>query len=81
MIARAKTDEAVFRHGAGGREPLAVPDAGAHVHYSSLQRSGLGCITSKPAGSKPLTFHEQLALTLGVTLAEARKLHAEGRIS
>lgn len=82
MIARARTQETVFRHGPGGREPLAAPnEGGSHVHYSSLQRSGLGCITSTPLGHKPLTFEEMLALKLGVTLVEARRLLAEGKLS
>jgi len=74
--------ESLFRAGARGREPLAAAgESERHVHYQHSRRVGIGCITSKPAGTrKPLTFHEILALRLGVTLAEARRLHANSEV-
>ena len=83
VIARARVQETMFRSTAGGREPLAPPgEGGTHVHYAPSKRSGIGCITSHPAGMPAkLTFFEMLALRLGVTLAEAKKLHAEGKVS
>lgn len=82
MIARARAQETVFRSTAGGREPLAPPSAGGtHVHYQSSRRVGIGCITSQPHGMRPkLTFFEMLALRLGVTVTEAMRLHAEGKV-
>lgn len=82
MIARARVHETLFRSTAGGREPLAPPgEGGTHVHYQPSRRVGIGCVTSKPAGMRPkLTFFEMLALRLGVTLAEAKRLHAEGKV-
>ena len=70
--------DSLFRSSARGREPLATAsDAGEHVHYQPSRRAGIGSITSR---GKPLTFFEVLALRLGVTLAEAKKLHEQGKV-
>jgi hypothetical protein len=72
--------DSLFRATARGREPLAGrEDAGDHVHYQHSRRVGIGCITSRR--TPKLTFHEYLALRLGVTLTEAIRLHNEGRIN
>ena len=83
VIARARVQETMFRQSATGREPLAPPgEGGTHIHYTPTRQSGIGCITSHPAGMRTkLTFFEMLALKLGVTLAEAKRLHAEGKLS
>ena len=75
--------ESLFRTTARGREPLAsASEAGEHIHYQPSRRVGIGSITSKRPGERPrLTFHECLALRLGVTLAEAIRLHQEGKVS
>ena len=72
--------DSLFRQTARGREPLASSsEAGHHVHYQPSRRVGIGSITSRrPGQPKPLTFFEMLALRLGVTLAEAKRLHALG---
>ena len=74
--------DSLFRSTARGREPLAsASDAGEHVHYEPSKRVGIGAITSRqPKGHKPLTFFEFLAIRAGLTLAEAKRLHAEGKI-
>jgi hypothetical protein len=74
--------DALFRSTARGREPLAsASDAGEHVHYEPSRRVGIGSITSrKPESHKPLTFFEFLAIRAGLSLAEAKRLHAEGKI-
>jgi hypothetical protein len=74
--------DSLFRSTARGREPLAsASDAGEHVHYEPSRRVGIGAITSrKPSGRTPLTFFEFLAIRAGLTLAEAKRLHAEGKI-
>jgi len=79
---RIRTIECLFRQTARGREPLAPPnEGGTHVHYVGLKRSGLGCITSRPAGtSAPPTFYERLAYELGVNVATARRLHLENKV-
>ena len=77
-----KSHEWLFRTTRRGREPLAAPEeGGSHVHYQPTQRAGIGSITSKRPGHRPLTFLEYLALRSGMTLAEVEKLHAEGRIN
>jgi hypothetical protein len=75
--------DSLFRSTARGREPLAsASDAGEHVHYQPSRRVGIGSITSrKPGSGRPLTFFEVLALRMGVTLAEAKRLHAEGKVT
>jgi len=75
--------ESLFRTTARGREPLAAAsEAGEHVHYQPSRRVGVGCITSKKPNERPrLTFHEHLAIRLGVTLTEAIRLHQEGKVS
>lgn len=75
--------ESLFRQTARGREPLAtMSEAGEHVHYQPSRRVGIGSITSRrPGQANPLTFYEMLALRLGVTLAEATRLHAQGKVS
>jgi len=74
--------DSLFRSTARGREPLAsASDAGEHVHYEPSRRVGIGSITSKkPESRTPLTFFEYLAIRAGLTLAEAKQLHAEGKI-
>lgn len=76
------TPDSLFRQTARGREPLAgSADAGEHVHYTPSRRVGIGCVTSRrPGQHNPLTFFEYLALRMGVTLAEAQRLHAEGKV-
>ena len=82
MIRRQRPDETQFRHGPGGREPLAPPGrAGDHVHYTPMKRAGLGVITSRDA--KPtcaVTFFELLAFELGCNVETARRLFEEGLI-
>lgn len=75
--------ESLFRSTARGREPLASPDeAGEHCHYEPSKRVGIGSITSRrPGERRPLTFFEILALRLGVTLAEAERLHNANEVS
>lgn len=75
--------DSLFRSTARGREPLATAsDAGEHVHYQPSRRAGIGSITSRRPGSRnPLTFFEVLAIRMGVTLAEAKKLHEQGKVS
>jgi len=79
---RARMHESLFRQTARGREPLAPPNqGGSHVHYVGLKRSGIGCITSRPAGqSAPPTFYERLAYALGVDVTTARRLHLENKV-
>ncbi len=82
MIRRQRPDETQFRHGPGGREPLAPPgQAGDHVHYSPMKRAGLGVITSR--SDKPqaaVGFFELLAYELGCTVTTAKRLFEEGLI-
>jgi hypothetical protein len=90
MDAGRSNQDAVFRRGAGGREPLATPDAGGwHVHYAPRRSVGIGCVTSRR--SDQYTFYERLALELsGVgggpvvvpfcTPAQAEELHRRGLI-
>lgn len=83
MIRRQRPDETQFRHGPGGREPLAPPGAGGdHVHYTPKKSVGIGCITSRrdPATFTQLSFFEQLAFELKCSVATARKLFDEGLI-
>lgn len=94
MNRRQRPDETQFRHGAGGREPLAPPgQAGDHVHYTPLRRAGLGCITSRE--QRPTSAHsffELLAWELsgagdpakavvpGCTLSQAKRMFDQGLI-
>lgn len=82
MIRRQRPDEAAFRHGPKGREPLAAPNqGGSHVHYQPLKRAGLGCITSRDGKAMPaVTFFEVLAFELGCNVATAKRLFEEGLI-
>lgn len=82
MIHHNRIQDALFRQTARGREPLATPnEGGSHVHYQSMKRVGVGCITSRPAGKpKPLTFYEMLAIRLGVDVATARRLHLADKV-
>lgn len=82
MTRHGKIQDTLFRQTARGREPLSAPgDGGEHVHYSGLKRVGLGCITSRPAGSRlPPTFYEQLAYRLGVNVATARRIHLADQV-
>lgn len=75
--------DSLFRSTARGREPLAsASDAGEHVYYEPSRRVGIGSITSRsPSSHKPLTFFEFLAIRAGITLAEAKRLHEEGKIN
>ena len=75
--------ESLFRNTARGREPLACAgESGEHIHYQPHRRVGVGCITSRRPDERPrLTFYEHLAIRLGVTLAEAIRLHQSGRLS
>lgn len=75
--------DSLFRSTPRGREPLAPSsELGEHVHYEPLRRVGIGSITSRrPGEQRPLTFYEVLAIELGVTLAEAQRLHSEGRVT
>lgn len=74
--------DSLFRSTARGREPLATSsEAGEHVHYEPSRRVGIGSITSRRPGQRqPLTFYEVLALRLGVTLAEAERLHHANKV-
>jgi hypothetical protein len=74
--------DSLFRQTARGREPLATSsEAGDHVHYTPLRRVGIGSITSRrPGVHEPLTFFQMLALRLGVNVAEAKRLHSEGKV-
>lgn len=73
---RARINETLFRTTAHGREALAPPgEGGSHVHYQPRRRVGLGCVTSRPAGS--LTDEEYLALEHGLTLAQVRAILKE----
>ena len=79
MISRARINESMFRHAAGGREALAPPgEGGEHVHYQPRKSVGIGCITSKPAST--VTFWERLAYELGVNVDTARKLWEQGLV-
>lgn len=82
MIRRQRPDEAAFRHGPKGREPLAAPGQGGdHVHYQPMRRVGIGCITSRnPPKTPELTFFELLAAELKCTVATAKRLFEEGLI-
>lgn len=73
--------DSLFRQTARGREPLATSsEAGEHVHYTPSRRVGIGSITSRRPGVHQLTFFQMLALRLGVNVAEARRLHSEGKV-
>lgn len=75
QVIRTRVYESMFRRGPKGLEPLAPPgEGGAHIHYVTSKRSGIGCITSRRAGS--LTDEEFLALKHGLTVAEVRRLLA-----
>lgn len=90
MPDRTRFDEAVFRVTAHGREAILPAGQDRPVHYQTLRRVGIGCITSRR--TKPPTFFEQLAWELagagdpskaivpGCTPAQAEKLHRENRI-
>lgn len=73
--------DSLFRNTARGREPLATAgEAARHIHYQSMRRVGIGSITSKPRGYRPLTFFEALAIQSGLTLTEVLKLNQEGKL-
>lgn len=87
MIRRQRPDETQFRHGPGGREPLAAPGAGGdHVHYTPMKRTGLGCITSRGKADNGIGFWQLLAFSLSestgqyVTVEAAKKAFEEGLI-
>jgi len=65
----------------GGREPLAPSgEHRNHVHYSPRRQTGIGCVTSRPAGTAPPTLEERIAYALGITVIEVRRLMQEGRV-
>lgn len=77
-MARARGVESMFRAGSKGREPLAPPgEGGSHVHYQSSRQTGIGCVTSRPAGAA--SDEEFLAWLHGITVTEVRQLMAEAR--
>ena len=83
VVEACMTPDSLFRQSARGREPLASPaERGEHVRYEPSRKVGIGSITSRRLGERrPLTFFEVLALQMGVTLAEAERLHREGLVS
>lgn len=89
MIARCRMEDALFRHSATGREPLAAAGESAnHAHYKPQAAVGIGSITSRRQDS--YTFWQYLAFELAgagdpskaivpfCTVEQAKKLHAEG---
>jgi hypothetical protein len=80
VIDRPRSSECQFRRSKSGREELAPPNqGGTHVPYSSRERAGIGCVTSKPAGG--ITFFEQLAFELKCSVATAKKLYEQGLVN
>jgi hypothetical protein len=79
VIDRARTSECQFRRSGGGREELAPPNhGGTHVHYSSRERVGIGCITSRPRPT--ITFFERLAFELKCSVETAKQLYSQGLV-
>lgn len=76
-VSRARAVESMFRAGSKGREPLAPPgEGGNHIHYASSRRTGIGSVTSRKPGAA--TDEEYLAWLHGLTVAEVRRIMAEG---
>lgn len=84
-------EDALFRHSARGREPLAAAGESAnHAHYKSPPSPGIGAITSR--SQQTFTFWQYLAFELAgagdpskaivpfCTVEQAKKLHAEGLV-
>lgn len=91
MIARCRMEDALFRHSARGREPLAAAGESAnHAHYKPSPSPGIGTITSRSKDT--FTFWQYLAFELSgagdpskaivpfCTVEQAKKLHAEGLV-
>lgn len=54
-----KARVAHYRHGGGGREPLAAPDeGGSHTHYTPSRQHGLGSLTSRRPPSYAELFRQ-----------------------